>query len=94
MEVPWKRKQTVLEKEIDAVDSNLATLNPLTEGAEYEQLLHIREELGKQKNAGKLNPDTVARIAATFGLVGLICIFESCGHIFTSASKSFLPKIL
>lgn len=92
-----KRGEDAIQKEIADIDVKLATLDPHTQGAEYEQLLHIRGILKEQAETGtfsKIDPNMVLRVGAAFGLAGLVMLFESYGHIFTSKGVSFMPKIL
>ena len=100
MKFPWKKeaeKSSFVEVEIEQVEANMKSMNPLTQNEEYERMLHIREELKKQEEQGvleKLDPNLVLKICSTFGLAVTIMLFEAYGHIFTSKATSFLPKIL
>ena len=93
----WKKKEGTIEKEIKDLDVKLKTLDPHTQSAEYEALLHIRSLLKEQAETGvlqKIDPNMVMRVVATLGIAGLIMLFESYGHIFTSKASSLMPKIL
>ena len=93
----FKKEQSVIEKEIEDIDVKLKTVDPHTQGAEYEQLLHIRGQLKEQADVGilkRVSPDMWAKIGASVLLAGMVMTFESFGHVFTSKGASFLPKIL
>lgn len=95
--VAWIGKDKALAKEVEDINAKLATLDPHTEGSEYEQLLHIRGILIEQAETSvlaKIDPNMVIKVVATFGIVGAIMLFEAYGHIFTSKAVSFLPKVL
>ena len=86
-----------IEKEIADLDVKLATIDPHTQGAEYEQLLKIRSMLVEQAHKGwvsRIDPNVVLKLVGTLGVAGMIMVFESYGHIFTSKATSFMPKIL
>jgi len=92
-----KKEKSKIEKEIEDLDVKLASLDPHTQGAEYEQLLKLRSMLVEQTEKGwtsKIDPNMVMRVLATFGVAGLVMLFEAKGHIFTSKGTSFMPKIL
>lgn len=90
-------KDDAIRKEIVDLDAKLASLDPHTQGAEYNQLLDIRAKLLEQADNGvlsKIDPNMVLRIIATFGIAGAVMLFEAYGHIFTSKATGFLPKLL
>ena len=114
----FKRKQDAIAKEIEDLDVKLRTIDPHTQGGEYEQLLKIRDMLVKQEEQevktfklqnevqkelvdpkpqswlSKLDPNTVVKVVATFGVAGLIMLFEAKGHAFVSKASGFMPKLL
>lgn len=95
--VSLRRKKDALQKEKEQLEVKLATLDPLTQGAEYNQLLDIRAKLDEQSKEGllkRIDPNTIVKLIGTFGLAGLIMAFESKGFIFGGKASSLLPKIL
>lgn len=97
MGVLSRKGEDAVRREIADIDVKLATLDPHTQGAEYEQLLHIRGILKEQAETGvlaKIDPNMVLKIVATLGLAGMVMLFEQYGHIFTSRATNFMPKIL
>ena len=97
MGVLSKRGEDAIRKEIEDIDVKLASLDPHTQGAEYEQLLHIRGLLKEQADQGvlsKIDPNMVLKVVATLGVAGAVMLFEAYGHIFTSKATSFMPRLL
>lgn len=95
--VSLRRKKDALTKEKEDLEAKLATLDPLTQGAEYNQLLDIRAKLDEQSKEGllkRIDPNTIVKLIGTFGLAGLIMAFEAKGFIFGGKASSLLPKIL
>lgn len=91
------RGQDAIGREIESLDAKLATLDPHTEAAEYESLLHIRGMLKEQAEQGfiqRIDPNMVLKVVSVLGIAGLMMLFESYGHIFTSKASSLMPKIL
>ena len=92
-----RRDKGAIEKEIEALDVKLSTVDPHTQGAEYEQLLKIRSMLVEQAHKGwvsRIDPNVVLKLVGTLGVAGMIMVFESYGHIFTSRASGLMPKIL
>jgi hypothetical protein len=92
-----QRDKGAIEKEISDLDVKLATIDPHTQGAEYEQLLKIRSMLVEQADKGwvsRIDPNVVLKLVGTLGVAGMIMVFEAYGHIFTSKASSLMPKIL
>lgn len=95
--VALAKKEDAIKKEIDALDAKLSTLDPHTQGAEYKQLLEIRGILKDQADTGllkRIDPNIVIKLIGTLGVAGMIMLFESYGHIFTSKASSLMPKLL
>lgn len=95
--VSLRRKKDALQKEKEDLEAKLATLDPLTQGAEYNQLLDIRAKLDEQSKEGllkRIDPNTIVKLIGTFGLAGLIMAFESKGFIFGGKASSLLPRIM
>lgn len=93
----WKRDEDAIAKEIDDLDAKLSTIDPHTQAAEYEQLLHIREMLKGQAKQGlldRIDPNMVVKLVGTLGVAGMIMVFEAKGHIFTSKASTLMPKVL
>ena len=93
----FKRKQDAIAKEIEDLDVKLRTIDPHTQGAEYEQLLKLRAMLVDQENEAwyrKIDPNTVVKLVGTLGVAGLIMLFEAKGHAFVSKASGFMPKLL
>lgn len=91
------KKECAIDREIESLDVKLATIDPHTQGAEYEQLVHIRGLLLEQADKGwvsKIDPNMVLKIVGTLGVAGAIMVFEAYGHIFTSKAASFMPRLL
>lgn len=89
-------KETV-ERELNAIDVKLKTLDPHTQSAEYKSLLEIRAMLLEQRESGilqRVDPNMVLKVLATFGVAGAIMLFEVYGNIFTSKASAFMPKLL
>lgn len=90
-------KKCAIDKEIEDLDAKLKTIDPHTQGAEYEQLIHIRGLLVEQADqdwVSRIDPNVVIKIIGTLGVAGAIMVFEAYGHIFTSKAAGFMPKIL
>lgn len=90
------RKETKdeIDREISGLLNEMANLEDPT-GEKYQKLAEAVETLKKAQSYEKpkfIKGDTILLVLGNLGVVGLVCLFEQCGHMIRTNATRFLMK--